>query len=73
MLRFSLLAAVLFILAGTASADKKQKKDDTSYHVQLYLRDGSIVDGFIRTSLNFEATSVGIGATPRGKFKTYNS
>lgn len=73
MLRFSLLAAVLFFLAGTASADKKQKKDDTSYHVQLYLRDGSIVDGFIRTSLNFEATSVGIGATPRGKFKTYNS
>lgn len=72
--KFFLFVAVLFILAGTATADKKKKKDSKqSYRVQLFLRDGSMVDGFIRTSLNFEATQVGVSDTPKGKFKLYNS
>ena len=74
LLRFSLLAVVLFLFSGTASADKKKKKNsEESFRVQLFLRDGSMVDGFIRTSLNFEATQVGVGETPKGKFKMYNS
>lgn len=65
----------LILLPGTRSFAKNgRKKDrDEAYRIVLTLKDGSLVNGYIRTSLMDGKSSVGVSETPKGSFKEYQA